>query len=135
MFKGESSKLLEWLRKTTGFLIAAYGSAFQPVTEWVEDQDNVITNEALDRQFGSVGAEPSIGRRKSSAIQANFGGYGRVGKASTVEEHGERVRILGTTYRELRRECAPLDVRDVLTWAVERESATVDRSERKQQKL
>ena len=89
MFKGESSKLLEWLRKTTGFLIAAYGSASQPVTEWVEDQDNVITNEALDRQFGSVGAEPSIGRRKSSAIQANFGGYGRVGKASTVEEHGE----------------------------------------------
>ena len=30
-----------------GFLIVAYGSAFWPVVEWVEDQDNVITNEAL----------------------------------------------------------------------------------------
>ena len=46
------------LRKTTGFLTAACGPAFQPVTEWVEDQDNVITNEALDRQFGPKGAEP-----------------------------------------------------------------------------
>ena len=26
--------------------------------EWVEDQDSVITNEAHDRQFGPVGAEP-----------------------------------------------------------------------------
>ena len=25
--------------------------------EWVEDQDNVITNESLDRQFGPRGAE------------------------------------------------------------------------------
>ena len=25
--------------------------------EWWEDQDNVITNEALDRQFGPIGAE------------------------------------------------------------------------------
>ena len=48
----------EWLRKTTGFLIATYGSAFLPVIEWVEDQDNVITNEALDGQFGPLGAEP-----------------------------------------------------------------------------
>ena len=40
------------------FLIAACGSAFGPVIEWVEDQDNVITNEALDRQFGPIGAEP-----------------------------------------------------------------------------
>ena len=30
----------------------------RPVTEWVEDQDNVITNEALDRQFPLIGAEP-----------------------------------------------------------------------------
>ena len=48
MFKGESARLTEWLRKTTGVLIAAYGSAFRPVIEWVEDQDNIITNEALD---------------------------------------------------------------------------------------
>ena len=40
-----------------GVLIAAYGSAL-PVIEWVEDQGNVITNEALDRQFGPTGAEP-----------------------------------------------------------------------------
>ena len=26
--------------------------------EWVEDQDNVIRNEALDGQFGPMGAEP-----------------------------------------------------------------------------
>ena len=49
---------MEWLKKTMRFLIAAYGSAFRPVIEWVKDQDNVITNEALDRQFGPVGAEP-----------------------------------------------------------------------------
>ena len=42
MFKGEFSKFTEWLRKTTGFLIAAYGSAFWPVTEWVKDQHDVI---------------------------------------------------------------------------------------------
>ena len=28
------------------------------VIEWVEDPDNVITNEALDRQFGPTSAEP-----------------------------------------------------------------------------
>ena len=57
MFNGESSKFTEWLRKTTGFLIAAYRSAFPPVIEWVEDQDNATPNEALDRQFGPMGAE------------------------------------------------------------------------------
>ena len=39
-------------------MIAAHGSAFGPVIEWVEDQDNVITNETLHRQFGPTGAEP-----------------------------------------------------------------------------
>ena len=57
MFKREFAKFTEWLRKTTGFLIAANGSAFWPVTEWVEYHDNVITNEALDRQCGPMGAE------------------------------------------------------------------------------
>ena len=42
----------------TGFVIAAYGSAFRPVIECVEDQDNVITNQAFDGQFGPMGAEP-----------------------------------------------------------------------------
>ena len=41
-----------------------------------------------------------------STNQSDLGRYERFGKASTVEEHGEWVRILGTTYRELRRECA-----------------------------
>ena len=41
-----------------GFLIAANGSAFRPVIEWVEDQDNIITNEAFDQQFRPLGAEP-----------------------------------------------------------------------------
>ena len=26
--------------------------------EWVEDQDNVITNNALEQQFGPLGEEP-----------------------------------------------------------------------------
>ena len=29
-----------------------------PLIEWVEDQDNVITDQALDGQFGPIGAEP-----------------------------------------------------------------------------
>ena len=41
-----------------GFLIAAYGSTFRPVIEWVKDQDNIITNQPLDRLFAPVGAEP-----------------------------------------------------------------------------
>ena len=56
-FKEESARFTEWLRKTTGFLMAAYGSAVRPVIEWVEDQDNIFTNEALDQQFGPLGAE------------------------------------------------------------------------------
>ena len=30
--------------KPRGFLIAAYGSAFRPVTECVEDQENIINS-------------------------------------------------------------------------------------------
>ena len=48
----------EWLRKTTGFLIAACGSFFRTAIEWVDDQDNVITNNALDQQFGPLGEKP-----------------------------------------------------------------------------
>ena len=39
-------------------MITAYGSAFLPVIERVEDHDNFITNGALERQFGPMGAEP-----------------------------------------------------------------------------
>ena len=59
IFKGECSKFTKWLRKTRGFLIAADGSTFWPVIEWVKDQDNVITNEALERQIGPKGTEPA----------------------------------------------------------------------------
>ena len=38
MLKCESVKFAEWLRKTTGFLIAACGSVFRPLIESVEDQ-------------------------------------------------------------------------------------------------
>ena len=48
MFQGVSSKFTEWLKKTTGFLIAAYGSASRPVIESVQDQDNVITEHWVD---------------------------------------------------------------------------------------
>ena len=58
MFKGEPSKFTGWLRKTTGFLIAAYDPVFPASDQKVEDQENVITNEALDRKFGPIGAEP-----------------------------------------------------------------------------
>ena len=68
MFQGECARFTEWHRRTTGFLIAAYGSAFRPVIEWVEDRDSFITNEALDRQFGPIGAEPV-----EDAESASFG--------------------------------------------------------------
>ena len=41
-----------------GVLIAAYGSVFWPVTERVEDQDRVITNNALQQHFSPLGEEP-----------------------------------------------------------------------------
>ena len=56
--QGEPARFTDWLLKTSELLIAACGTAFQSVIEWVEDQDNVITNEAHDRQFGPTGAEP-----------------------------------------------------------------------------
>ena len=40
------------------FLIAACSSAFLQVIEWVEDQDKLITNGALEQQFGSLSDEP-----------------------------------------------------------------------------
>ena len=42
-----------------------YGvSDFQPVIEWVEDQDN----EPLDRQFGPTGADPfGYGKERTSS--------------------------------------------------------------------
>ena len=53
-----TGRIREIHRKTTGSLIAANCSAFWPVIEWVEEQDNAITNEALEQQFGPLGAQP-----------------------------------------------------------------------------
>ena len=54
----EAARFTEWLRKTTRFLIAAYGAAFRPVVEWVEDQDHVITNDELEQQLGPLSEVP-----------------------------------------------------------------------------
>ena len=56
-FTGESARFTEWLRKTTGFLIAACGSVFRPLLDWVEDQNDVISNDALEQQFGALSDE------------------------------------------------------------------------------
>ena len=71
-FNGESSKCIEWLRKTTGFLIAAHGSGFRSVIEWVEDQDSVIMNEARDRQFGAVKTTPQMTRFRDVKVCKNI---------------------------------------------------------------
>ena len=47
--KVASARFTEWLRKTTRCLIAAHGSALRPVIELVEDQNSVITNNALEQ--------------------------------------------------------------------------------------
>ena len=67
VFKNDSSKFTEWLRKTTGFLIAAYGSSFRQVIEWVEDQEATITEQDLDEQFGDTGHEPVEGITERNA--------------------------------------------------------------------
>ena len=58
IFKGDGPRFNEWLRKATGFVIAAFGSTFRPVIEWVEDQDSTITDKDVDDQFGDTGHEP-----------------------------------------------------------------------------
>ena len=57
-FKEEAARFTEWLRKTTRFLIAAWGSANRPVIGRVEDRDNVITNDELEHQFRPLSDEP-----------------------------------------------------------------------------
>ena len=54
VFKEESARFTKWLKRTMVILIAAYGSAVWPVIEWAEDQDNVITNDALEQQLDSL---------------------------------------------------------------------------------
>ena len=66
-----------------GFLIAAYGSAFRPVIEWVEDQDNVSKNEAFDRQFGGSQGTSGVGR-KWKLRYCSWSGTIRSGSIETI---------------------------------------------------
>jgi len=67
VFKGDGPRFNEWLRKTTGLVVAAFGSSFRTVIEWVEDQDAPITDRDVDDQFGDLGHEPidQIGEKNS----------------------------------------------------------------------
>jgi len=47
VFRNDAGRFVEWFRKTTGFLVAAYGAEFRAVLEWIEDQDQGITLEDL----------------------------------------------------------------------------------------
>ena len=70
MFSEESAKFSEWRRKTTGFLIAAYRSAFRPATEWVDDRESIVTNDALEQPHGSLNDEPVDDRAIKSMLHS-----------------------------------------------------------------
>ena len=53
-------RFIEWLRKATGFVSAAYGASFRAVLEWAEDQEQPITPEDLEVQFGAEGADDYV---------------------------------------------------------------------------
>ena len=59
-FKNDEQRFIEWLRKTTGFASAAYGASFRGVLEWAEDQEQAITIEDLEVQFGAEGSEDYV---------------------------------------------------------------------------
>ena len=59
-FKNGEQRFIEWLRKTTSFASAAYGASFRTVLEWAEDQEQPITIEDLEVQFGAEGAEDYV---------------------------------------------------------------------------
>ena len=67
----------------------------------------------------------SVARSTSSTNQSDLGGYEKSGKASTLEEHGERE--FASWARRTKNFVVSVHpgARDVLTWAVEKESATV----------
>ena len=69
-FREESAKFSEWRRKTTWFLIAAYRSAFRPATEWVDDRESVVTNDALEQPHGSLNDEPVDDRAIKSMLHS-----------------------------------------------------------------
>ena len=54
MLNSEGARFPAWSRKTAGFLVAAYGSTLRPVVEWVADGENIITNDDLGQQFGTL---------------------------------------------------------------------------------
>ena len=53
-------RFIEWLRKATGFVSAAYGASFRAVLEWAEDQEQPITPEDLEVQLGAGGADDDV---------------------------------------------------------------------------
>ena len=59
-FKNDDKRFIEWLRKATGFVSAAYGASFRAVLEWAEDQEGPITSEDLEVQFGAEGADDYV---------------------------------------------------------------------------
>ena len=72
LFKENAARFAEWLRKTTGFFIAAFGSAVRPMIESVEDQD--ITNNEREHQFGPLSDERDIpaGQEKWSELVRRY---------------------------------------------------------------
>ena len=60
VFKNDDKRFIEWPRKTTGFVSAAYGANFRAVLEWAEDQEQPITPEDLEVQFGAEGADDYV---------------------------------------------------------------------------
>ena len=52
MFKNDSARFNEWLRKTQAYVLACFGHSFKQVLEWIEDQDSEITLQDLIVEFG-----------------------------------------------------------------------------------
>eukprot|EP00971_Amphidinium_carterae_P330074 6462928-Amphidinium_carterae.1 len=59
-FKNDTSKFNEWLRKTSSYFTAAYGSSFKGLLDWVEDQEQTITTQDLAMQFNDVNSPEYI---------------------------------------------------------------------------
>jgi hypothetical protein len=57
-FKNSMAGFTEWLKKTSGFLVSAYGAGFRAVLEWIEDQEQPLQAADMDLQFGDQSQEP-----------------------------------------------------------------------------
>ena len=67
VFKNGAGRFVEWFRKATGFLAAAYGTELRAVLEWTEDQGQGITLEGLTERFveDTVDAIPDLDEKNS----------------------------------------------------------------------